>query len=103
MRAANQTVKMNPAARVAIDTANCQTGTPNGIRTIITIGEVKGMTESQKESGLEGLLITKEVDRIKAKMSGSVTGSINCWVSVSLSTAEPIAANKALYNKYPPI
>ena len=36
-------------------------------------------------------------------ISGAVTGSINCWASASLSEAEPIAANNAPYNKYPPM
>ena len=28
-----------------------------------------------------------------------VIGNMNCWVSVSLSTADPTAANRAAYNR----
>jgi len=38
-----------------------------------------------------------------AIIRGKVTGSINCWVSASLSTADPIIAKKEAYSRYPPI
>lgn len=41
-----------------MDKANCQygtvSGTPNGIRPIITIGEVNGIILAQKATGLSG-------------------------------------------------
>ena len=37
-----------------MDSANCQNGTPKGIRTIIATGEVNGMIENQNESELSG-------------------------------------------------
>ena len=37
-----------------------------------------------------------EIPVTKLKINGMVTGNINCWVSVSLSTAEPMAANMEL-------
>ena len=65
----------------------------------MTIGELKGIRDNQKATGPSGLLTTVEVEIIKEKMSGMVTGIINCCVSDSLSTAEPMAAKSALYNK----
>ncbi|MNE59648.1 hypothetical protein D3C80_1547580 [compost metagenome] len=72
------------------------------MRTIITTGEKKGIIDIQNDIGLSGLFTTKLIEKMKAKTSGKVTGIINCCVSVSLSTAEPIAAKMALYSKYPP-
>ena len=71
-------------------------GIPKGIRAIIAIGEVKGIMENQTANELCGLVIILPITTID-NISGAVTGSINCCVSVSWSTAEPTAANKALY------
>ncbi len=42
-----------------------------------------------------GVINTKE------SIKGIVIGSTNCWVSASASTADPTAANNALYIRYP--
>ena len=83
-----------------MDKTISHTGTPNGILAIITTGEVRGIIENQNAIGPSGLsnAVTKT---IMAAISGREIGSINCWVSDSLSTAEPIAAKRAAYNKYP--
>ncbi len=99
---ANQTVPKNPKINKSIEQTSCHAGTPKGIRTIITTGEVSGIIDSQKAIGPSGLFTTAELANTNEKISGMVTGNINCCVSDSLSTAEPMAANKALYNKYPP-
>ena len=101
MRPATHTVTKKPIINKNIDNANCQSGTPDCMRIIIAMGDVKGMIDNQTDSVLSGLLIITDCASIKVNMSGSVTGNINCWVSVSLSTAEPTAANKALYSKKP--
>ena len=88
-----------PSIIITADTANCQSGTPKGTRTIMATGAVNGITDNQNASELSGLLIRNEKDKIYVNNSGKVMGNINCCVSVSLSTAEPTAANNALYNK----
>jgi hypothetical protein len=80
----------------------CQYGTPNGILAIITMGDVRGIIENQKEIELSGFCIVPIATK-SPRMIGIVTGSINCCVSVSLSTAEPIAANIEAYSRYPVI
>ena len=67
-------------------------GTPNGILAIIMIGEVKGIIDSQYANPLWGWSITNWT-KINDKISGIVIGKINCWLSVSWSETEPIAAN----------
>ena len=76
----------------ATDTTTSQVGTSNGRRAIITIGEVKGIIENQKESELSGFCMVP-IATNKPNIIGSITGNINCWVSESVSTADPIAAN----------
>ena len=88
---------IKPPMSKLTDKANSQTGTPKGRRTIITMGEVKGMMLNQNAIAPSGSSITLVVATIP-KIKGIVTGSINCWVSVSLSTAEPIAAKRAAYS-----
>ena len=83
---------------ITMEMAICQMGTPNGIRAIITMGEVSGIIEHQNESGLSGFCMVP-IATIKPSMIGMVTGSINCCVSVSLSTADPIAANTEAYKR----
>ena len=67
---------------------------PTLILAIMAIGDVKGMMEAQKTRGPSGLLMIYGI-RTMARMSGTVMGNMNCWVSASLSTAEPMAANIA--------
>ena len=93
MREATHVVNTNPVTNKAIDNANCQAGTPNGMRIIIAIGEVKGIMDSQKAIELSGFFTITFIPIKNVKIRGSVMGSINCWVSVSLSTADPTAAN----------
>ena len=83
-----------------IDKIISQLSIPNGRRTIITTGDVKGIMLIQKANDPDGLSITGSI-RINDKISGIVTGKINCWVSASESTADPTAAKRELYNKYP--
>ena len=65
---------------------------------IITIGDVNGIIEHQNASELSGF--SSMVCRaINEKINGMVIGNINCCESVSESTAEPTAANKAPYIK----
>jgi hypothetical protein len=45
---------MKESIKTPNDNANCHVGTPKGKRTIITIGEVKGIIEHQKASGPSG-------------------------------------------------
>ena len=96
MRDATHVVNRNPNTINTIDAAICGQGTPNGILIIMAIGEVKGIIDSHIDKVLSGLLTITDCDSMIVKMSGMVTGSINCCVSVSLSTADPTAANNAL-------
>ena len=73
-------------------------GTPKGSRIIIETGDVKGIIDSQKLKSLPGSCMI-QVARIKLKIIGMVRGNMNCWVSVSESTAAPTAANNAPYIK----
>ncbi len=72
------------------------------MRIIMMTGEVNGIIESHHEREPSGLLITYCIITI-ASISGTVTGNMNCCVSASLSTADPIAANIAPYSRYPPM
>ena len=67
-------------------------------RTIITTGLVNGMIEPQNTNGLLGLVMAICAMKM-AMIMGRVTGNMNCWVSVSLSTALPTAANMELYKR----
>ena len=78
-----------------MESAICQAGTPNGILAIIATGEVNGIIESQKPSGPSGLFIIVKLPYIP-KVSGIIAKRVNCWVSVSLSTADTIAAYSEL-------
>lgn len=75
----------------AIDKAICHAGTPNGILATIATGEVNGIIDIQKPTGPSGLLITEILPYIP-NVRGRMANKVNCCVSVSLSTAEPIAA-----------
>ena len=85
---------MKPSISKPIDSANSQAGTPNGTRTIITIGDVNGMIDIQNATAPSGFLSTTEYYMIKEMISGIVIGIMNCCVSVSLSTAAPIAPKR---------
>ena len=76
----------------------CSMGTPKGIRAIITTGDVNGIMLNQTATGPSGLMI-EILATISARKSGKVTGNMNCCVSDSLSTAEPIAAKRAAYKR----
>ena len=59
--ALSQVVNKNPSTSKAMDNPSCQngtvSGTPKGMRDIITIGEKKGMMLDQVASGLIGSLM----------------------------------------------
>lgn len=74
-----------------MESAICHAGTPNGIRAIMATGEVNGIMESQNPSGPSGLLMMVKLPYIPS-VSGMIANKVNCCVSVSLSTAEPMAA-----------
>lgn len=54
MRDATQVVNTKPMIIKAIDMAICQSGTPNGMRTIMATGAVNGTMDNQKASELSG-------------------------------------------------
>ena len=56
--AASQVQKRKPNIKRVTDNTISIIGTPKGIRTIIIIGEVSGIIDSQKATGPSGLLIT---------------------------------------------
>ncbi len=62
---------------VTIDTASSQNGTPNGMRTIMVIGEVSGITDNQNATGPSGLFTIK-FEAIIPSINGAETGSMNC-------------------------
>ena len=64
------------------------------MRAIMMIGEVSGMILHQTASELLGSRMTFIIT-ISANIIGMVTGNCSCWVSCTLSTALPIAANIA--------
>ena len=78
----------------AAERASSHVGTPYGKRVIIMMGEVKGIMENQKVSDPSGDFSPLTITTM-ARMRGMVTGRISYWVSASLSTAEPTAANMA--------
>ena len=92
IRPAIQLVKIKPRINKTIDNTNSHKGGSKGNLPIITIGDVNGIIEHQNASELSGF--SSMVCRaINEKINGMVIGSINCWESVSESTAEPTAAN----------
>ena len=68
-------------------------GTPKGIRNIIAIGDVNGITESHVARAPDGSFINEGVS-INVSISGNVRGNVNCWESVSLSTIDPTDAKR---------
>ena len=102
MRPESQVKNINDATSKAIEVTISQAGTPNGIRTSMTIGEVKGISELQNTRGDSGLFMAvKPMYNPTTRMIES--GVRNCWESVSLSTAAQIAANNEAYRRYPPM
>ena len=85
---------MNVNTKIAIETPICQYGTPYGILSIIATGDVNGIIDSQILKLLLGAL-AMAVEHTMAIIRGIEIGSVNCCESVSLSQAEPVAANIA--------
>jgi hypothetical protein len=54
-------------------------------------GEVNGIIDNQNPIGPSGLFIKEKLPYIPS-INGKIANKVNCCVSVSLSTAEPIAA-----------
>ena len=73
-------VNIKPAIRNAIDKPNCHQGTvlgtPNGMRTIIIIGELNGMMLDQTANELLGLEMTGVINAIE-KITSIVMGKLN--------------------------
>ena len=61
------------------------------MRAIITIGELKGIIEAQKDNDELGSLKTENIQIIE-NMIGIIITLLNCWPSCTESTAEPEAA-----------
>ena len=66
------------------------------------MGDVSGIMDNQKAIDPSGLATT-DCASTKDRIKGMVIGNINCWVSASLSTADPMAAKRAPYKRYPPM
>ena len=95
MRPASQVVRTKLPTNMAIDNAICHTGTPNGSRAIMIMGEENGIMDSQMAIGASGFSTTDDMNAIE-KMMGRDMGSINCPISAWLSTADDTAAKKEL-------
>ncbi len=96
MRAANQVVKIKPATSSSIERPNCHqgtvAGTPNGMRAIITIGELKGMMLVHTATELLGFEIAGVISAIE-KITSMVMGKLSDWASrMSSLMALPMAA-----------
>jgi hypothetical protein len=81
-----------------MERASSHAGTPYAMRAIITIGDVKGITDPQIERALSGYWNVCNI-RNSPIIRGIVIGKMSCWVSASLSTAAPTAANMLEYNR----
>ena len=77
-----------------MDSISCQSGTPNGSRAIIKIGEVNGNKLKNNEALLSGFSNITPIN-IKLAIIGREIGRVNWFASCKLSTAEPIAAKNA--------
>ena len=86
---------------MAIDSNFCHQTTSNGIRAIITMGDVSGKMLKKTAIPLLESCITEPNTTIE-KINGREIGSINCCKSRCPSTAEATAAKSEEYNKYPP-
>ena len=90
---------MNPSINNAMESPSSQiatvSGTPNGTRDIITIGEKKGIILLQVARELVGSFIELTIIMM-AMMIGIVIGNVRLCASCASSfTALPTAANKA--------
>ncbi len=88
---ARKIMKIVVPSNNTIDNAICHAGTPKGILAIMATGDVNGMIDNQKPNGPSGLFIKVKLPYIP-NVSGKIANKVNCCVSVSLSTAEPMAA-----------
>lgn len=95
-------MRMKVPPKIPSDSSISQVATPKGILTSITMGEVKGIMEVQKTKGDSGLFMAAK-PMYNPMTRTTDKGPKNCWVSSWLSTAAPIAANMAAYNRYPPM
>ena len=77
--------------------ANMAGTSPNG-GVIMAMGDENGIMESQKATDPPGFSMIW-VASTKVMTKGMVKGSMNCWVSVSESTAAPTAAKRAPYSR----
>ena len=91
---ASQVNMINVTNSSATDVTTCPIGTPNGMRSIMATGEVNGIIDNQILIELSGAFAIM-VEHTIGMMRSIEMGVTNCWVSVSLSTAEPTAANIA--------
>jgi len=80
--------------RISAETQICQSGIPNGIRAIITMGLVNGIIEVHKAIVLLGSVPT-DIAMTMPSIIGIVTNVASCELSWTLSTDEPMAANIA--------
>ena len=94
----SHTEKTNPAINKAIESPSCQygtvPGTPNGIRAIIIIGELKGMIlphTANAESGLATAVVIMINDKIMGMVIGSIRDCASCGSSF---TTLPTAAKR---------
>src|SRR5690606_40813791 len=85
-----QTVPKNPRTNRLIDNNICQPGTPNGTRTIMTMGEVRGIIDVQKTRGLSGSR-RAICATMNPKIRGNVMGNKNYGVPDSGSKSRPTA------------
>ena len=88
---ASHVVAINAAYSNTRDRIISHVGIPNGMRAIITIGDVRGMMDAQKAIGALGSLNT-DIIMMSESMIGSIITVLNCWPSMTESTAEPEAA-----------
>ena len=94
--AANQVVNMNPAINKTMERPNCHqgtvTGTPNGIRAIITMGELKGMMLAHTASELPGFEMAGVINAME-NITSMVMGKLSdCASLMSSLMALPMAA-----------
>jgi hypothetical protein len=94
----SHTEKIKPPISRTMERVNCQygtvPGTPNGIRAIIMIGELKGIMLPQTAIGPVGSFMATGIIAIE-KITNSVIGKLNdCASRISSLTALPIAAYK---------
>ena len=75
---------------------------PMAVFTMMVMGEVNGNMLKKFPIGLSGLVMSM-AETMYENTNGNVTGSMNCCVSESLSTAAPMAAKREAYNKNPPM